>query len=341
MFVERATVLPVVFNELNFNILEAITKKLSEYIQSLEFLLVDNDNLVIVGEFANKKIPEFILDLKNSPFLLENNYFSEFLNKELVGFERKINLAFDLIYHQSDEEFLKELVGVIKDFSYIAKDVSILKASTAYISGLIEPQVTKALEDVKKKVSKIDAALLAIEQNETDKIYLNLYNKYNKEYVFNNMFFYISIFVGVFFTYYSTIELTDITNPTVANYQSYQNFWIKFITIKFLILSATVTFATLFLRRLSHAKKLKEQAYQTHVEISAFPIHVRSLKEEDKHELVKELTMKYFGKELDQTQNDKIGDLIQDQLAAGTELIKASAELVKSVKPTSSSVVQE
>lgn len=39
--------------------------------------------------------------------------------------------------------------------------------------------------------------------------------------------------------------------------------------------------------------------------------------------------MKYFGKELDQTQNDKIGDLMQNQIAAGTELIKASAEMLK------------
>ena len=94
---------------------------------------------------------------------------------------------------------------------------------------------------------------------------------------------------------------------------------------------------TLFLRRASHAKKLYEQAYQTHVEINAFPIHVRSLKNEDKHELIKELALKYFGKELDQTQNDKIGDLMKDQLAAGTELIKASAELVKAKGSTTSS----
>lgn len=91
------------------------------------------------------------------------------------------------------------------------------------------------------------------------------------------------------------------------------------------------------MRRSSHAKKLQDQAYQTHVEISAFPIHVRSLKEDDQHALVKELALKYFGKELDQTQNDKVGDLMKDQLAAGTELIKASAEMVKNVKSISGS----
>ena len=83
------------------------------------------------------------------------------------------------------------------------------------------------------------------------------------------------------------------------------------------------------MRRSSHVKKLKEQAYQTHVEISAFPIHVRSLNDEDKHELVKELALKYFGKNLDQTQNDKMGDLIQNQITSSTELIKVSAEILK------------
>ena len=107
------------------------------------------------------------------------------------------------------------------------------------------------------------------------------------------------------------------------------NYWVFFITIKVLILSITITLCTLFLRRASHAKKLHEQAYQTHVEINAFPIHVRSLKEEDKHELIKELALKYFGKELDQTQNDKIGDLMQNQVYSSTELIKASAEMLK------------
>ncbi|MDC4502213.1 hypothetical protein NQ800_18955, partial [Acinetobacter baumannii] len=68
-----------------------------------------------------------------------------------------------------------------------------------------------------------------------------------------------------------------------------------------------------------------------HVEITAFPIHVRSLEKADKDELIKELALKYFGKDLDQTQNDKVGNLMKDQLTAGTELIKASAEMVKNV----------
>ncbi|MCP5732479.1 hypothetical protein NL307_27415, partial [Klebsiella pneumoniae] len=79
----------------------------------------------------------------------------------------------------------------------------------------------------------------------------------------------------------------------------------------------------------AHAKKLHEKAYQTHVEINAYPIFIKSLKEEDQQEITKELALRYFGNDIDQTQNDKIGDLVQDQLSAGTELIRASAEMVR------------
>ena len=178
------------------------------------------------------------------------------------------------------------------------------------------------IKEVEEKIKDLESARLALEMRETDQIYLDLHNKYNQEYEINNIYFGRILIFSVFIT------LISILGSTVFKPID----WVVFISIKVLILSVGITLCTIFLRRSAHAKKLKEQAYQTHVEITAFPIHVRSLKDEDKHELIKELAMKYFGKELDQTQNDKVGDLMKDQLAAGTELIKASAEMVKNVK---------
>lgn len=63
---------------------------------------------------------------------------------------------------------------------------------------------------------------------------------------------------------------------------------------------------------------------------------LRNIEKTEHSEIYKKLVDKYFGKELDQTQNDKIGDLIQDQLAAGTELIRASAEMVKAKSESNS-----
>ena len=65
------------------------------------------------------------------------------------------------------------------------------------------------------------------------------------------------------------------------------------------------------------------------MEINAYPIFIKSLETKDQQEITKELALRYFGNDIDQAQNDKIGDLMQDQLSAGTELIRASAEMVK------------
>jgi hypothetical protein len=50
---------------------------------------------------------------------------------------------------------------------------------------------------------------------------------------------------------------------------------------------------------------------------------------EEHSEIYKNLADKFFGNDLDQSQNDKVGDMMKDQLTAGTELIKASVELIK------------
>ena len=73
------------------------------------------------------------------------------------------------------------------------------------------------------------------------------------------------------------------------------------------------------------------------MELNALPNYLRQVGSEHHSEIYKEMIPKFFGKELDQSQNDKVGDLVKDQLAAGTELIKASAEMVKNVKALSDS----
>lgn len=214
------------------------------------------------------------------------------------------------------------MVNASRNIYNITRDLQMMRATSIRISEMVQPAVDRGLNEVKRTVNKIDAALLAIEQNETDKIYLELSEKYKWEYMRNNFYFFLTLIIAGLISFYNSMSVAEIAKLIEKEL-------IIFISIKLILVTITITLCTLFLRRSSHAKKFQDQAYQTHIEISAFPIHVRSLKEEDKHELVKELTMKYFGKELDQTQNDKIGDLMQNQIAAGTELIKASAEMLK------------
>lgn len=227
---------------------------------------------------------------------------------------------------QESSQELKDLLDSSDDFSSIYSDVSrlarrinetFLRFKSLTLFNTLEDELANA----KNEVVNIKAAKLAIESNETDKIFVDLSNKYEDEYDINNKYFRNSLVLTVFCTVLS-VAYTFNTPINQIN-------WPVFISIKLLIVAVGITLCTLFLRRSAHAKKLHEKAYQTHVEINAYPIFIKSLKDEDQQEITKELALRYFGNDIDQTQNDKIGDLVQDQLSAGTELIRASAEMVR------------
>lgn len=277
----------------------------------------------VIRSLLNGKIIKFREFIQDNFETFENNELTSILINHLRTFSGSILAPGNRNEQEHQKNVLDSTKRFIQEFETIRLSIISLKNA----NQLIKHQIQPAIDEVKEKVKDFESVRLALEQRETNKIYLDLYKKYNGEYRVNNFYFFSTVIAAIFFTLYTTTEISN--SPQFSDYKTYRNFWVMFITTKVLIATVTLTFCTLFLRRSSHAKKLKEQAYQTHVEINAFPIHVRSLDKADKDELIKELALKYFGKELDQTQNDKVGDLMKDQLAAGTELIKASAELVK------------
>lgn len=109
---------------------------------------------------------------------------------------------------------------------------------------------------------------------------------------------------------------------------------LKFVMFKLTVLIVGVTLTTYFLRLSGFYQLKQEQAKQTKLELSAFPDFVSGMDPSVANNLRQELALKYFGKEIDKTMIEKNGDLFQEQIKAGTELIKASAEMVKTVKPT-------
>lgn len=124
----------------------------------------------------------------------------------------------------------------------------------------------------------------------------------------------------------------EIQNPIIYPVNSDT---LKFIFFKLGVLAVGITFTTYFLRLSSFYQLKQEQAKQTKLELEAFPDYVSGMDSSIANNLRQELALKYFGKEIDKTMIEKNGDLIQEQIKAGTELIKASAEMVKSVKPSS------
>ncbi|MBP2544671.1 hypothetical protein [Acinetobacter guillouiae] len=277
----------------------------------------------ILRSLLNGKIIPFREFIKENFETFENNELFSILINHIRTFRASIITP----GNRTEPEHQKNVLDSTKQFIEKFETIKLTIISLQNANQLIKHQLQPALDEVKEKVKDFESVRLALEQRETNKIYIDLYKKYNNEYIANNIYFFGTIILAIIITLFTTTEIINF--PQFSDYKTSRNFWIMFITTKVLIATVVLTFCTLFLRRSAHAKKLKEQAYQTHVEINAFPIHVRSLDKADKDELIKELALKYFGKELDQTQNDKIGDLMSDQIASGIELIKASAELVK------------
>lgn len=304
----------------------SLIKDICDYLDNF-INVINNQEIKVPGDLLGRTYAEVlrsVLEAKirkledivlNNRELFNNNEFAQILINELSSLRGFFYSPHDPQKEETQNKVLKAVQLFLEKFQNI--QLAIISLQNANI--LIKDQLEPAIEEVKEKVKDFESVRLALEQRETSSIYLELYDKYNTEYDLNNRYFGFAFITSVVFTLIS-ILVTAISDPIN---------WVVFISVKVLILAVGITLCTLFLRRSAHAKKLKEQAYQTHVEINAFPIHVRSLKDEDKHELIKELALKYFGKEIDQTQNDKVGDLMKDQLTLGTELIKASAELVK------------
>lgn len=120
------------------------------------------------------------------------------------------------------------------------------------------------------------------------------------------------------------LDSLKISVPVLHDYSL-----LKFIFFKIAILFVGITLSTYFLKLSNYYRSLKDQAHQTKLELEAFPDYVAGLDHAVTNRLREELALKYFGQDLDRSVNDKLGNLVQDQISVGTELVKASAELIK------------
>lgn len=304
------------------NIFDSLMHQINVFIYKAENNNEIKDSVSLLNILQRIRFNKDYLYGKSRDFFEKNK---QFLSYKIVGKNFYSYMA-DLSLNIPDESYevsATDLTTVL----YPLKDL-VNAFDTIYNFASKEKQANDLIDELRKQVDKVklsaqnvESAKLAIEANETDKIYLSLSDKYDEEYETNNEYFRNSLIITVACTFLS-IAYTFNTPIGQIN-------WLVFISTKILILAVGLTLCTLFLRRSAHAKKLYEKAYQTHVEINAYPIFIKSLKDEDQQEITKELALRYFGNDIDQTQNDKIGDLVQDQLSAGTELIRASAEMVK------------
>ncbi|WP_336949074.1 hypothetical protein [Acinetobacter junii] len=303
-------------------VLNELISDLNIFIDKAEYNNEVRDSNVLINKLVEIKSLKKFLEENFKTFFIENknllhyNIVGKTIFNYILDVKNKIPLRIVEILPADLTDVLFPLRDLVEAFNTI-KNFNIRDQQANQLIIQLKEQVERATLGAQN----VESAVLAIESDGTDKIYKDLSDKYRDEYELNNEYFRNSIILTGCCTLLSIIYTLNIPVNEIN--------WVAFVSIKVLIVAVGITLCTLFLRRSAHAKKLHEKAYQTHVEINAYPIFIKSLKEDDQHEITKELALRYFGNDIDQTQNDKIGDLMQDQLLAGTELIKASAELVK------------
>lgn len=314
------------------------------FLSKLESIEKENQSNVDY-EFIQKKINSFKKFIDSfstniSSFYMDNPEYIVFWIKDSTILEELEELEALLISLEPKESINYELDldKVINKFNDVfqvyltAKRIAERESKANRLISELEEQVEKATNSVKSVIS----AKEALESKPTEDIYSNAAKKYIKTARFYDVL--LLILLGAFYyltsQFFQNFQMIAIFKAIQKSSSEAQTLAIFFFITKLTIVSIVITLATIFIRRSSHFRKLHDQANQTSLELNALPNYLRQVDSEFHSEIYKDLIPKFFGKEFDQSQNDKIGDLMQDQLSAGTELIKASAELVKSVKPS-------
>lgn len=277
--------------------------ELNDYVKSFSTYLIDF--------LKNKELHRYVFHKTHGSTL--QNRLSKIVN-DFIAY----NSMPEHYFRQNIENTILNYVIELNDF---------LEWYLSYFEQIsIKLETDKIIYELRSNLSKTKVALEVVNGAKTESIYSDASKNFLRSARVYEVLFYLLLFISVLFTIYSLMSY-PYTDENKVN----------FIFSKIITFSLVITLGTLFIRKASHLRKLHEQANQTSLELQALPLYLKNVDEAEHSEIYKNLAEKYFGKELDQSQNDKIGDLMKDQLTAGTELIKASAELVKAKgesKPT-------
>lgn len=305
-------------------------------VKSTSVLYNENNNLndkilyvfSILLPFLNKYIEEGI----NLSTLLNN--FNSILNIELID-------IFDNYLDSQSKVFL---------FTFIGLNSSNEKESKAKLES--------ELEEYKKYYRDALIELKKYENSTKNKTSVDVYSKIESDFKdleskYRNYFFTFVVLTLLLTVGYNpligiwdnivglgcslSINISD--HCSTLNSQALYPFngnTLKYIIFKVAILLVGITLSTYFLKLTSFYQLRQEQAKQTKLELEAFPDFVSGMDKDVANNIREELALKYFGKDVDKTQIDKSGDLLQEQMKISTDLVKASVDMFKNIKTVNS-----
>ncbi|WEV48123.1 hypothetical protein OZX61_07440 [Acinetobacter sp. ESL0695] len=267
---------------------------------------INANNIVfeVVQKFNNSKL---LQDLVMHFIFIEKGISGKNIEKELADIDtQKSNLA------SSQQSLDDEYNNLDEKKQNLAKELESYSKKEKILSEKLDQ-----VESEKKELSELKNEKI---NKYAERAYSAAANTYLKQAKHMTWAFYvfavIGLATGITLSILYPIDAEHIANPIIQ---------------KIIVASVFILLITFFLRRASHYSSLGFKAKQTSLELEALPFFMRNVDSEKHHEIYTNLAEKYFGKELDQTQNHKIADIVQDQMKMNIEVIASAAQAIKTV----------
>lgn len=306
-----------------------------------EIIRHDTESLNKITDVLNK-VNDFIpihelpngdkIEFGNLDIELRENLTKLFSINDIWSYLKTIDhIQFIQIFEESIDKFTelitKKSFSTDEKFQHYSKIATSLNESTIETHKKIIEQrsLINEVDNLLQNAEKINKQSIAFKEKILTQKTEEIYSKKSKTYLdYADNFdkgFYLLVSVVVFV---SLITLCLYSNKKIT--------FEVFLYLKILIVTVSITMATLFLRKSSHYRKLHHIYEHIHLELTALPIYLYNIPEEQHAEIYKTLVSTYFGNSIDCNQIDKSGDLINEQIKNSIELIKVSSEVTKAAK---------
>lgn len=308
--------------------LDLINKKDENTLEKLkvEFDKVDLDEVIMSLNDSIKQSLTIIKEIREK-FINLPDFAKKYIYSQCDVSKQVFESLFS---HSKNKQYFKETFGIINSHFFYAQQflyrvLGEEKVFNEAVDRFYKDCLATKFEDIDKTKKKAQELLFNIQESyeliknaQVGSVYIKAFNNYNKNYIHFRKLFYISIALTFsFIIFYGT--------PDFSSKEKLIGFLIYKVTI--FILGGSLIAYFLKLSNFYHLKA--EQAYQTHLEIDAFPSYVSGLNPNDILALRKDLAPLYFGKAIDDKFHSGMNNIIQDQVKASTDAIKVATDLIK------------
>ncbi|WP_155757958.1 hypothetical protein [Acinetobacter rudis] len=296
------------------------TETLIEQLDILDKTITQEEH-ILDGYLHNTQ--NSIIIIKN---IIENNYLLikvpelfPYISKIITDLYDKFKYwETDLINGRTKEE----LENFSNQLLVLANYLSTIRDLNLEFNKYTTKLINQSIVDVNKELETFKRLRNIADNGLTEGIYNNAvlkYQKFEKKY---RKYFYRTVATVLILAFLLLLFKSKVISALQIGDTE---FWV----LKVSLLVVGVTLISYFVKQSVHYQKLADQNYQTQIELQAYPSFMESIPTNEAASIRKELALKYFGREIDGSTHKDMSNLILDQMKSTTELVKASAEVVK------------